>query len=111
MSLPKIKERMDELVAELNQHNYSYYVLAQPVITDYEFDKKLEELEELEKQHPELQDPDSPTQKVGGDITKVFKTVKHKWPMLSLGNTYNEQDLKEFDDRIRKAIGNNFEYV
>ena len=111
MSLSKIKERMDELVTELNQHNYSYYVLAQPVISDYEFDKKLEELAELEKQHPEFQDPDSPTQKVGGDITKVFTTVKHKWPMLSLGNTYNEQDLKEFDDRIRKAIGNDFEYV
>ena len=111
MSLSEIKERMDELVKELNQHNYNYYVLAQPVITDYEFDKKLEELAELEKQHPDLQDPASPTQKVGGDITRVFETVKHKWPMLSLGNTYNEQDLKDFDDRIRKAIGNNFEYV
>src|SRR5687768_5901273 len=105
MSLFKIKERMDELVKELNQHNYRYYVLAQPVISDFEFDKKLEELSELEKQHPEFQDPESPTQKVGGDITKVFETVKHKWPMLSLGNTYNEQDSKEFDDRIRKSIG------
>lgn len=102
---------MDELVKELNQHNYSYYVLAQPVISDYEFDQKLQELSELEKQNPEYQDPDSPTLKVGGYITKVFETVKHKWPMLSLGNTYNEQDLKEFDDRIRKAIGDNFEYV
>jgi DNA ligase (NAD+) len=111
MSLLEVKERMDELVKELNQHNYSYYVLAQPVISDYEFDKKLEELEKLEKQHPEFQDPDSPTQKVGGDITKVFQTVNHKWPMLSLGNTYNEQDLKDFDDRIRKAIGDDFEYV
>lgn len=111
MSLFEIKERMDALVKELNQHNYSYYVLAQPVISDFEFDKKLEELSALEKQHPEFQDPDSPTQKVGGEITKTFKTVKHKWPMLSLGNTYNEQDLKDFDDRIRKAIGDNFEYV
>ena len=111
MSLSEIKERMDELVKELNQHNYNYYVLAQPVITDYEFDKKLEELAELEKQHPEFQDPGSPTQKVGGDITRVFETVKHKWPMLSLGNTYNEQDLKDFDERIRKAIGDRFEYV
>jgi len=102
---------MDELVKELNHHNYNYYVLAQPLISDYEFDKKLEELAELEKQHPDLQDPDSPTQKVGGHITKVFETVKHKWPMLSLGNTYNEQDLKDFDDRIRKMIGDNFEYV
>ncbi|HUH32371.1 MAG TPA: NAD-dependent DNA ligase LigA [Daejeonella sp.] len=111
MSVSEIKERMDELVKELNHHNYSYYVLAQPLISDYEFDKKLEELATLEKQHPDFQDPDSPTQKVGGDITKVFETVKHKWPMLSLGNTYNEQDLKDFDDRIRKAIGDNFEYV
>lgn len=111
MSLLSIKERMDELVKELNQHNYNYYVLAQPLISDYDFDMKLQELAELEKQHPEFQDADSPTQKVGGDITKVFQTVKHKWPMLSLGNTYNEQDLKDFDDRIRKAIGDNFEYV
>ncbi|MGB4775106.1 MAG: NAD-dependent DNA ligase LigA [Daejeonella sp.] len=111
MSISDIKERIDALVKELNQHNYNYYVLAQPVISDFEFDKKLEELIELEKQYPELQDPDSPTQKVGGDITKQFQTVKHKWPMLSLGNTYNEQDLKDFDERIRKAIGDNFEYV
>lgn len=111
MSFPDIKERMDELVKELNRHNYNYYVLAQPAIPDAEFDKKLEELAGLEKQHPELQDPDSPTQKIGGDITKEFKTVKHKWPMLSLGNTYSEQDLKDFDERIQKAIGTNFEYV
>lgn len=106
-----IKERMDELVKELNQHNYNYYVLAQPTISDLDFDQKLEELAGLEKQYPELQDADSPTQKVGGDITKEFITVKHKWPMLSLGNTYSGEDLKDFDERIRKAIGTNFEYV
>ena len=111
MSLFEIKERMDALVKELNQHNYNYYVLAQPTISDYEFDLKLKELEELEKQHPEYQDENSPTQKVGGDITKKFETVRHKWPMLSLGNTYSEQDLRDFDERIRKAIGNDFEYV
>jgi DNA ligase (NAD+) len=111
MSLFKIKEQIDILVKELNGHNYNYYVLADPLITDLEFDKKLEELAALEKQYPEYQDPDSPTQKVGGDITKEFQTVKHKWPMLSLGNTYNEQDLKDFDERVRKAIGDNFEYV
>lgn len=111
MSLSQTKERIDTLVKELNSHNYNYYVLALPSITDFEFDKKLEELAALEKQYPELQDPDSPTQKVGGDITKQFETVRHKWPMLSLGNTYNEQDLKEFDERVRKAIGDNFEYV
>ena len=111
MSPFQIKERIDTLVNELNGHNYTYYVLAQPSVSDYEFDKKLKELAALEKQHPEYQDPDSPTQKVGGDITKEFQTIKHKWPMLSLGNTYNEQDLKEFDERVRKAIGDNFEYV
>lgn len=111
MSFSQIKQRIESLVKELNEHNYKYYVLAEPTITDFEFDKKLEELSTLEKEYPELQDPDSPTQKVGGDITKEFQTVKHKWPMLSLGNTYNEQDLKEFDERVRKAIGDNFEYV
>jgi DNA ligase (NAD+) len=111
MPLFAIKDRIDALVAELNEHNYRYYVLAQPSISDFEFDKKLEELTDLEKAHPEFVHPDSPTQKVGGQITKEFKTVAHKWPMLSLGNTYNEQDLRDFDERIRKAIGNNFEYV
>lgn len=111
MSLFESKERMEALVKQLNQYNYGYYVLAQPVISDFEFDKKLEELASLEKQYPEYLDPDSPTQKVGGDITKEFQTVKHKWPMLSLGNTYNEQDLKDFDERVRKTIGENFEYV
>ncbi|WP_432709080.1 NAD-dependent DNA ligase LigA [Pedobacter sp.] len=106
-----IKDTMDALVIELNQHTYNYYVLAMPTIADYEFDKKLEELARLEKEYPEFADPDSPTLKVGGDITKTFKTVKHKWPMLSLGNTYNEQDLRDFDDRVRKALGDNFEYV
>ncbi|WP_214225716.1 NAD-dependent DNA ligase LigA [Pedobacter sp. B4-66] len=111
MSLFDIKDKMDALVKELNQHSYNYYVLAMPTIADYEFDKKLEELTKLEKEHPEFADPDSPTLKVGGDITKTFTTVKHRWPMLSLGNTYNEQDLRDFDERVRKTIGESFEYV
>ncbi|MBM3401050.1 MAG: NAD-dependent DNA ligase LigA [Bacteroidetes bacterium] len=111
MSLFEIKERIETLVKELNEHNYKYYVLAQPVISDFEFDKKLAELTALEKEYPEYMDPESPTRKVGGDITKEFETVKHKWPMLSLGNTYNEQDLQDFDERVRKAIGDHFEYV
>ncbi|MCX2431304.1 NAD-dependent DNA ligase LigA [Pedobacter sp. GR22-10] len=111
MSLFKIKEEMDALVAELNQHNYNYYVLAMPTIGDFEFDKKLKHLAELELANPDYADPNSPTQRVGGDITKNFITVQHKYPMLSLGNTYNEQDLRDFDERIRKAIGDNFEYV
>lgn len=105
------KEKIEELIKELNQHNYNYYVLAMPTIEDYEFDKKLEELADLERQYPAFLNPNSPTQKVGGEVTKLFKTVRHKYPMLSLGNTYNEQDLRDFDERIRKAIGPNFEYV
>jgi len=111
MSLFDIKDKMDALVKELNQHSYNYYVLAMPTIADYEFDKKLEELGKLEKEHPEFADADSPTLKVGGEITKTFTTVKHRWPMLSLGNTYNEQDLRDFDERVRKTIGESFEYV
>jgi DNA ligase (NAD+) len=111
MSLFDVKDKMDALVRELNQHTYNYYVLAMPTIADYEFDKKLEELHKLELENPQFADPNSPTQKVGGDITKAFTTVKHRWPMLSLGNTYSEQDLRDFDERVKKAIGDNFEYV
>ncbi|RYE04533.1 MAG: NAD-dependent DNA ligase LigA, partial [Sphingobacteriaceae bacterium] len=111
MTFDEAKVRIETLSAELKQHNYNYYVLAQPSITDQDFDHKLAELAALEKQFPELLDPNSPTQKVGGEITKEFKTVQHQWPMLSLGNTYNEQDLLDFDQRIQKAIGSNFEYV
>ena len=111
MSTVQIKEQIAALVKELKQHNYNYYVLAMPTISDYDFDIKLKELETLEKQYPEFVHPDSPTLKVGGEITKTFKTVVHKWPMLSLGNTYNAQDLIDFDQRIKKAIGDNFQYV
>lgn len=111
MSPAEAKTRIESLTSELKQHNYNYYVLAMPTIPDFDFDKKLEELSVLEKQFPEFADPDSPTQTVGGDITKDFVTVRHRWPMLSLGNTYNEQELLDFDQRVRKAIGDNFEYV
>src|ERR1700742_5207494 len=111
MSPEEAKKRIHSLSAELQMHNYNYYVLAMPTITDLEFDKKLEELIALETEFPELIDPDSPTQNVGGFVTKEFKTVRHRWPMLSLGNTYSEQELLDFDQRIKKAIGDNFEYV
>jgi DNA ligase (NAD+) len=111
MSPAEAKQQIETLSAALKQHSYNYYVLAMPAISDFEFDEKLEALTALEKQFPEFLDPESPTQKVGGFVTKEFKTVKHRWPMLSLGNTYNEQDLLDFDQRIRKAIGDNFEYV
>lgn len=108
---PTIKQKIADLTKQLETHNYNYYVLSNPTISDYEFDMLLKELEALEHAHPQYALPNSPTQKVGGEITKQFKTVKHKYPMLSLGNTYNYDELTEFDNRIRKAIGNNFEYV
>ncbi|RYE12591.1 MAG: NAD-dependent DNA ligase LigA, partial [Sphingobacteriales bacterium] len=111
MSPTEAKNLIEEITAELKQHNYNYYVLAMPTITDFDFDHKLKQLAELEKQFPEFAYPDSPTQKVGGEVTKEFVTIRHRWPMLSLGNTYNEQELLDFDQRIRKAIGDNFEYV
>jgi DNA ligase (NAD+) len=111
MSTSSPKDTMEALIQELNQHTYNYYVLAMPTIADYEFDQKLAMLAKLEQEYPEFADPNSPTRRVGGEITRNFQTVKHKWPMLSLGNTYNEQDLRDFDERIKRSIGDNFEYV
>jgi len=111
MSPAEAAIRIEELTRELNEYNYQYYVLAKPTISDYDFDQKLKELEELERLFPQFLDPDSPTQKVGGDITQRFNTVRHRWPMLSLSNTYSEQELRDFDERVRKAIGDDFEYV
>jgi DNA ligase (NAD+) len=106
-----IKHTIEELSKQLEEHNYKYYVLSEPTISDYEFDKLLEKLIHLEKEHPEYLKPDSPSQRVGGQITKEFKTVKHKYPMLSLGNTYSEEELNDFDDRIKKALPSSYEYV
>lgn len=103
--------RIKELRKELDEHNYRYYVLADPSISDFEFDKKLEELQKLEAAHPEFFSADSPSQRVGGTVTKEFKTVKHKYPMLSLSNTYNEDELREFDDRVKKSGITGYEYV
>ena len=97
MTESEAKKKIEKLSKELDEHNYRYYVLSEPTISDFEFDKKLEELSELEKIFPSLALSDSPTQRVGGAITKEFKTVKHKYPMLSLGNTYSEKELLEFD--------------
>ena len=106
-----IQERISKLTQELNEYNYQYYVLANSVISDYDFDQKLKELEGLEAAYPQYMDPNSPTQKVGGDITQKFSTVRHRWPMMSLGNTYNEQELREFDERVRKVVGDQVQYV
>ena len=111
MTSAEAKKRINSLSKELDDHNYKYYVLSEAVISDFEFDKKLEELIRLEKAFPDLALPESPTQRVGGFITKDFITVKHKYPMLSLGNTYSEEELRDFDERIRKTIDGEFEYV
>jgi DNA ligase (NAD+) len=111
MTQDEARKRIDELVRVIEYHNHQYYVLDKPEISDYEFDALLRELIELEKQYPEWLSPDSPSQRVGGAVTKQFETVKHKYPMLSLGNTYSEEELQEFDLRIRKAVGDAFEYV
>ncbi len=96
--------RIAELSKLIDEHNYNYYVEAAPSISDFEFDQLLQELITLEKDFPELASPDSPTQRVGGQITKEFQTVTHKYPMLSLGNTYSEEELSDFDQRLRKII-------
>lgn len=100
-----VAERIRVLTEQLNQHNYNYYVLDQPAISDFEFDQLLEELIKLETAFPDLLSPESPSQRVGGQITKEFKAVKHRFPMLSLSNSYNEEDLLDFDRRAREGLG------
>ena len=106
-----IEERIKALRSELEQHNYNYYVLSSPTISDKEFDDKMSELQKLEEEHPEFFDPHSPTQRVGSDLSKEFEQVEHKYPMLSLGNTYSEADIREFYERTAKALNEPFEIV
>ena len=104
------KQRILQLRQELHEHNHKYYVLNQPSISDQEFDFMMHELQELEARHPEMADPDSPTQRVGSDICTEFKQVAHKHPMLSLANTYNEQDVADFYNSVSKGLnGEDFE--
>ncbi|WP_018478203.1 NAD-dependent DNA ligase LigA [Pontibacter roseus] len=102
---------IQELTHRINYLNFQYYQNSVSEVTDYEFDMMLERLQQLEQQHPELRQSNSPTMRVGGTITKSFKTVYHKYPMLSLSNTYSEEDLREFDKRVRKVVGDEVEYV
>ena len=105
------KEKIEQLRKELEQHNYNYYVLSAPTISDMEFDAKLKELQSLEEAHPEFYDPASPTQRVGSDISDGFTQVAHVYPMLSLSNTYSEGEVTEFYERVRKALNEDFELV
>ncbi|MBE28749.1 DNA ligase (NAD(+)) LigA [bacterium] len=105
------KERIYFLRKEIDLHNHSYYVEDSPKISDFEFDILLNELIQLEEKHPELFDINSPTQRVGASLVDSFETINHTYPMLSLGNTYSEDDLIDFDNRIRKLISSDFDYV
>ena len=103
--MSQVEETIKALRAELEEHNYRYYVLDAPVISDYEFDMKMKELQQLERLHPECYDPNSPTQRVGGEVTKKFETVAHDTPMYSLDNSYSREELQEWEGRIQRLMG------
>ncbi len=103
--MPTDAKRIEELREQLRHHDRLYYVLAKPEISDREYDKLMAELRELEAKHPELVTGDSPTQRVGGEPIEGFASVRHHLPMLSIDNTYNEQEVRAFDERVRKALG------
>ena len=106
-----VKDKIKALREALEQHNYNYYVLSAPTISDREFDEMMKELQILEEAHPEYADPHSPTQRVGSDLSKEFEQVVHKYPMLSLGNTYSEDEVKDFYERIARDLNEPFEIV
>ena len=110
--MSSVQERLDQLRKEIRHHDYLYYVEAAPVISDRRYDLLMEELVTLERQHPDLVTPDSPTQRVGGEPISGFRPVRHSSPMLSIDNTYNEQEVRAFDDRIRRGLGHaNYHYI
>lgn len=111
MTVEQAKKEISALTEKINHHNELYYQESRTEITDQEFDKLLADLIKLEEQFPQLKSPDSPTQRVGGTITKSFPTVYHKYPMLSLGNTYSAEELQDFDARVAKGLeGDPYEY-
>jgi len=105
MKQSEAKERIEKLKREIDEHNHNYYVLNNPVISDFEFDLLLHELEAIEKKFPEFATVDSPTRRVGSDLVREFRQYEHKYPMLSLGNTYSDEELLEFNARIEKITG------
>jgi DNA ligase (NAD+) len=111
MTPEEAKAKIEQLTLELQEHNYNYYVLNQPIVSDYDFDMMLEELQKLEKQFPQFVLPESPTQRVGGEVIKKFNAVKHKYPMLSLSNSYSIEEITEFEGRIKKLVTEEIEYV
>jgi DNA ligase (NAD+) len=111
MTKDEARKKIQQLREKINKHNYNYFVLNKPEISDFEYDTLLNELINLEKQYPEFGDENSPTQRVGSDINKEFEQAGHKYPMLSLGNTYSQEELNEFNNRITKTIKEKIEYV
>lgn len=111
MNAQQVKSEIERLINELNQHNQLYYVHNQPEISDFEFDQLLKKLEQLENEFPEFASENSPTKRVGGDLTKKFQAVSHRYPMMSLSNTYSEEEITDWENRIKKSIGEEIEYV
>jgi DNA ligase (NAD+) len=111
MNHDEAKERIEKLRKEIEEHNRRYYVLNQPVISDFEYDLLINELETIEKKFPEFAVEESPTRKVGSDLTREFRQYEHRYPMLSLGNTYNFEELRDFDSRIARSVSGTVEYV
>lgn len=111
MNKDEAKNKIEQLTKALHHHNYLYYVKVAPEISDFEFDQLLKELNDLEKAHPEFADVNSPTKRVGGDLTKNFPTVKHKYPMLSLENSYSKEDIIDWENRLKKLVDGEVEYV
>lgn len=109
--MESVKQQIEQLREELNTHNHNYYVLSTPTISDFDFDRKMQQLIDLESAHPEYADPGSPSQRVGSDITKIFNQVEHIYPMLSLSNTYSEPEVMEFYNRVKKDLNDDFEIV
>ncbi len=111
MDTSKVENRMEELIREINRHNHLYYVQDRPEISDFDYDKLMKELAELENTFPQFKRPDSPSERVGGAVLEGFEEVVHKTPKLSLGNVFDEKDIRDFDNRIRKAVDEKVEYV
>ena len=111
MSFEEVKSKINELSEQLHHYNYMYYVKSESIVSDYEFDMLLKELEALEAQFPELVDINSPSKRVGGAVVKNFETVTHRFPMLSLSNSYSKEEIVEWEARIKKTIEQDIEYV
>ncbi|MFW5916540.1 MAG: NAD-dependent DNA ligase LigA, partial [Bacteroidota bacterium] len=111
MNKEEAKKRIEKLREEIERHNYKYYVLAQPEISDFEYDSLMNELIKLEEQFPDLKDEHSPSRRIGSDINKEFTQVRHRYPMYSLDNTYSPEEVTDFEKRIRKELSGEIEYV